>query len=150
MTKRFDEIFNEAMGDSAIGNLAVATDKILPEVGDIMQVQVTGNLDPQVNDEKVNLFGTYRVKDIKGKKIVLELSDMIQGVKKETFVNPLADLDETYYVDAGFELADDELTIDIKKVGEDAFNYMHDNIWSVCIIDADLADKINPQMEENK
>lgn len=151
MTRKFNDYFIEAIGDYGVGNLAVAVDKLEPEVGDIVQLQVTGNLSPWVTDEKTNSFNTYRIKDLSGDKATLELSDMITGTQVKTFKNPTGDLDSTYTNGTPIEELPNEITLNLKKLQENpenVFNYMHDNIWSFCLVDREDGAIMVPQIED--
>ena len=141
MTKKFNELFEDFTGyysGLATNDLTLKTAEkigsLLPEVGDIIQVQIAGNLDPDVAD-KENAFNTYKVTEVKGSKLTLVFAEMIHGDEVETFANPSADLDGTYMNSvAELKKVPSELTIDLAKLGANTLNYCHDNIWTMCIV----------------
>lgn len=153
MTKKFDKAFSElyedyesdfngyysgmANNDLAL-NLSTKIGQLQPEIGDMVQVQIVNNLNPD-KVGKSNSSNTYRIVDKKGTKITMVYCEMINGAEVETYANPAADLDSTYMNCApAFELKQtSELTLDLSKLGKNTFNYMHDNIWTACVIITD-------------
>jgi len=113
--------------------------KMYPEIGDMIQVQASTNLDATVPAEDVKrdqVFMTYVVKDVaKNGTCTMNWCDKIQGVEIENPENPAADLDGTYQADAHPKLIDTTLKVNFKDFDSKALNYSHDNIWTCCLID---------------
>lgn len=111
--------------------------RFYPEKGDIIQVQASTTLDVAEKNVRYQIFNTYVVKNVdKDGMCTLVFSDMIQGTEIEVIKNPSENLDSTYTnSEAHPEKVDTEIMVNFNDYDKKALNYMHDNIWSCCLID---------------